>query len=102
MSLCKEKTFFHHTKPLIITTLTSFAIQKLGYSESPPLRLTLGCHHCISSYPMCLVAITALVRNTFTGKTAFLKKSLLYSENSLCKFTLWLLFELLIFYAMQQ
>lgn len=73
---------------------------KLGCCENPPLRLTLWCHHCISSYPVCLVAITALVRNTFTGKTAFLKKSLLYSENSLCKFTLWLFLELLIFCAM--
>lgn len=53
---------------------------------------------------VCLVAITALasVRNTFSGKTAFLKKSLLYSENFLCKFTLWFFLELLIFCAMQQ
>lgn len=51
---------------------------------------------------VCLVAITTLVRNTFSGKTAFLKKNLLYSENFLCKFTLWLFLELLIFCAMQQ
>lgn len=78
---------------------------KVGFQWKPTSEADIRIPSLYYHLPyVCLVAITALasVRNTFSGKTAFLKKSLLYSENFLCKFTLWLFLELLIFCAMQQ